>query len=297
MPIAQDILLEIKGCNQPLNTAVDCVRRKYLKSLSDQIKKPVIIYAANFNKITSGISREDIHSFMSMCYGINKEKKEVCIVLHTPGGETNAIESIVKYIRTQFDNIDVIVPMFAYSAGTMWCCACNRIYMGKNSFLGPIDPQMPFVNNNGQIDFYPAQAIIDQFETAKKECAENRNNAFAWQFILQQYAPSKITECKNAVNRSIILVKEWLTKYQNIPPKKAADIAKWLGQHNKHKDHGRPLCIEELNKKGFSIIPLEKNQQLQDATLSLYHAIDYTFQIAPSTSKIIENTAGVYIIK
>lgn len=298
MPISQEILLEIKARSQAHNNnllkGADDVRRKYLQLLSSIVKKPVIVYAANFAHPNSSISLDDVHSFMSMCCGLGK--KEVALVVHTPGGAINAIEALVKYIRTKFEAVDMIVPMYAFSAGTMWCCSCEKIYMGKNSFLGPIDPQIPFVRSDGQRIPSPAQSIIDEFNSAKKE-AEKTPDAFrAYNPILLQYAPALVTICKNAVERSKILVKEWLVEYHHLNSRTASNIANWLSQHNKHKDHGRPLSINDLNKKKMNILPLEDNQDLQDAALSLYHAIDYLFMIT-RTSKVIENTANILIMK
>lgn len=299
MPIAQDILKEInEETRKPQTTigmAVDSVRRKYLKLLSEIVKRPVIIYADNFTHPNSGISLEDVHSFMSMCCGI-KKNKDVCLVLHTPGGEINALEALVKYIRSQFEKVDVIVPMFAFSAGTMLCCACDNIYMGKNSFLGPIDPQRHFTRADGQRVFYPAQALVDQFELAKKECELNPSASFAWTPILKQYAPTQIIQCKNSVERSKILVKDWLKKYKHLDNKTANNIANWLGQHNKHKDHGRPLSVAELQMHHLPIKMLEDNQEMQDIALSLYHTIEYSFEVS-KCRKFIENSSGCYIIK
>lgn len=297
MPIAQDVLLEIQAnasVPDKIRDGADVVRRKYLSILSNILQKPVIIYAANFKRPNSSISLDDVHAFMSMCSGI--ERENVVLVIHTPGGAINAIEAVVKYLHTQFMSMDVIVPMYAFSAGTMWCCACEKIYMGKNSFLGPIDPQIPFLRADGQFTSTPAQSIIDEFETAKIAAKKDPRHMAAYAPILQQYAPSLVTICKNAVERSKILVREWLVQYHHLKPQTASSIANWLGQHNKHKDHGRPLSIADLNDKKMNILPLEENQQLQDAALSLYHAIYYSLEIT-NASKIIENSVGKYIIR
>lgn len=50
------------------------------------------------------------------------------------------------------------------SAGTMISLSANKIIMGRQSQLGPIDPQMPLSGR-----FVSAQSIIDQFEEAKKK--------------------------------------------------------------------------------------------------------------------------------
>lgn len=52
----------------------------------------------------------------------------------------------------------------AMSAGTMIACSCKEILMGKQSSLGPVDPQIYGV---------PAKSVIEEFELAKKEIEEN----------------------------------------------------------------------------------------------------------------------------
>jgi len=112
---------------------------------------------------TTQITPEDINGFMSTLYGMQWDKG-LCLVLHTPGGVTNATESIVAYLRSKFTDLEVIVPAFAMSAGTMISLASDRIVMGRQSQLGPIDPQFFFGGRS-----LSARAVVDQFERAKAE--------------------------------------------------------------------------------------------------------------------------------
>lgn len=67
--------------------------------------------------------------------------KGLDLVLHTPGDSPAAAEAIVNCLRAKFGNdIRVIVPQLAMSAGTMIACSAKQIIMGKQSSLGPIDP-------------------------------------------------------------------------------------------------------------------------------------------------------------
>jgi hypothetical protein len=105
---------------------------------------------------------------MSVMFGMTWAKG-LTLVLHTPGGVTNAAETLVAYLRSKFTDIEVIVPTYAVSAGTMISLAANRIVMGRQSQLGPIDPQF-VVGHRAQ----SAQAVVDQFEEAKKEILAER---------------------------------------------------------------------------------------------------------------------------
>ncbi len=59
--------------------------------------------------------------------------KGLDLIIHTPGGNIAATESIVDYLRRMFpDDIRAIIPQIAMSAGTMLACACNTILMAKS---------------------------------------------------------------------------------------------------------------------------------------------------------------------
>ncbi len=76
---------------------------------------------------------------MNVIYGLEK-KKGLDLILHTPGGNSAAIESLIDYLREIFGNdLRVIVPQLAMSAGTMIAFSAKEIIMGKQSSLGPVD--------------------------------------------------------------------------------------------------------------------------------------------------------------
>ncbi|MCL8207264.1 MAG: hypothetical protein K6V97_04200 [Actinomycetia bacterium] len=81
-------------------------------------------------------------------------------VLNTPGGLGAAAAHIVTRLRDHCRTLRVWVPHAAKSAGTLIALGADEIYMGPPSQLGPIDPQVPWVN--GMI---PAHAIVDSYET------------------------------------------------------------------------------------------------------------------------------------
>jgi ClpP class serine protease len=79
---------------------------------------------------------------MNFIHGLDRTKG-LDLILHTPGGDVAATESIIEYLRQMFgNNVRAIVPQMAMSAGTMIACSCKSIVMGKQSNIGPIDPQL-----------------------------------------------------------------------------------------------------------------------------------------------------------
>lgn len=276
-----------------------------LKTISAQRNnRNVLFYGSAFlqkpaaSPIMLQITHEEINGFMSVMHGMDWTKG-LTLLMHTPGGVTNATETIVAYLRSKFDDIEVIVPTFAMSAGTMISLAADKIILGRQSQLGPIDPQMPA---GGRM--VSAIAILDQFERAKKEISEDRDQAHLWAPILPSLGPALLQEAQNAIDYSEQIVADWLEKYmfKNItnPKQKALEVAKHFsrGSENGHrkKSHGRRIDRDEARGQGLTIENLETSQPLQESVLTAYHLLTIIFEKSPAL-KVLTNQQGKNWIK
>ncbi len=207
-------------------------------------------------------------------------------------------ESLVNYIRSKYSDVRVIVPHLALSAGTMIAFSANRIVMGKHSFLGPTDPQVLMATPLGP-RMIAAQAIIEQFSLAKKEC-QDRANMPAWAPMLQQYGPDLLVRCSHISKLSKDLVERWLARYMFSgaadAPVKAASITTWITKHKGFMSHARHLARDEIESHGLVIERLEDDPKLQDLVLSSFHATTHTFE-GTGCVKIIENNQGKAFVK
>ena len=303
MPTWSTILHELEqtaSASQPAD--FDGVRRKYLHALYLHTERQTILYASgwlqkeNAPAASTSINEEDIHALMEVTAGMSGS--ELDLILHSPGGSGDAAESIVSYLRSRFSDIRVIVPHLAMSAATMIACAADQIVMGKHSFLGPTDPQFLLTTPLG-IRYVPAQAVLDQFEKAKKECADPAKLS-AWLPMLEQYGPDLLERSEMALELSKMLVKQWLKtyllKFSDDAESQAESVATWLASHQNFKSHSRHLPRSELIKKGMAIVQLEEDQAFQDLSLSVFHAANHTFTGTPAV-KIVENHEGKAFIK
>lgn len=281
----------------------DAVRRKYLYKLFQHTKRNTILYASKWTQHDVNVSPdvisivdEDIQGLMEVIHGV--ENSELDLILHSPGGSLEAAEAIVQYLRSEFTYIRVIVPQMAMSAATMIACAADEIVLGKHSFLGPIDPQIILNTPLGQ-RMVPAQAISDQFEQAKRECADPTKLA-AWLPMLNQYGPDLLVQCTHASELSRSLVEGWLKSFMfSEHPNKsklASEIAEWLCDHRNFKTHGRYIPRKNVEEKGLKVTRLEGDKIAQDLILSVFHATTHTFN-GTSAVKIIENHLGRAFIK
>jgi ATP-dependent protease ClpP protease subunit len=249
----------------------DIIRRKYLKELHDLTGRNLIIYYSGWLQ-KQGISGTEVNDadkngFMAVIHKLDRSKG-LDLVLHTPGGETAATESLVDYLRSMFGaNIRAIVPQLALSAGTMIACACKTIVMGKHSSLGPIDPQFHGI---------PAHGVIEEFERATREIHFDQTKIPVWQPIIAKYNPTLIGECEKAIQWSKEMTTEWL-RTGMLEGKENADarakvIVQELSDHALTKSHARHLSAERCKSIGLEVIDLEADQKLQEAVLSVHHA-------------------------
>ena len=183
MPSWHQVLQELTTCGQP--NPLDFVRRKYLAALFQKRQRNIICYYSGWlQRPTVGgtqINDNDKNAFMASIHQLDRSKG-LDLILHTPGGEIAATESLVTYLRSMFGtDIVAFIPQIAMSAGTMIACACKEIYMGKQSNLGPIDPQFNGISSVG---------VIDEFKRAAKEIKTNPERIPLWQVIIGKYQHS-----------------------------------------------------------------------------------------------------------
>lgn len=269
------------------------MRKERMKALCAITNRNLICYISAWLQSSSmnpeiQINDNDMNGLMNAVSGIEDRSKGLDIMLHTPGGIVTATESIVNYLRKLFNmDIRVIVPHMAMSAGTMIACSSKEIIMGKESSLGPIDPQYHNV---------PAQGVLKEFERAMKETISSPNRSLIWKEIIQQYRPTFVGECENVVKMSHDLVEGWMLDCMFKRSRKKEEIVKRildeLASHDASKVHDRHYDYLKCKKLGLKVRALEDSQDLQEAVLSLYHCYLLSIYKLPNSIKYIENQNG-----
>lgn len=310
MPTWGEVLRQVQqsaALRGPLGPDLDGIRHGYTRALADLTGRAVIVYASGW--LTKGgvagtalsVEADDVHALMECCHGVHED--ELDLVLHSPGGSPEAAEQMVNYLRTQFRYIRAFVPLQAKSAATMIALGCDEIVLGLHSELGPIDPQILVPVPEGQ-RFGAAHAILRDFERAKTEVGADVKKVAAWTPILRSYAGGLLEHCTQVIALSQDVVAGWLEQYMlshedaGVPVEQRADRARKIAEHfgseaayDRHRTHGRPIRIEALERiDGLRVRRLENDGQLQDAVLSIYHALDITF--GGPAIKIVENHLG-----
>jgi len=280
MPSWSRILNEIEASANVQRTLV-LKRQGYLNAISSLTGRNVIAYYSGWLKYPAApnvsINETDKNAFMEVVCGLDR-KKGLDLILHTPGGDLAATESIVTYLKRMFNNdIRAFIPQISMSAGTMIAMSCKEIIMGEQSSLGPIDPQMGGV---------ACQAVLDEFQDAVKQVSLNPASLGLWQTIISKYRPTDLTACQNAVKWAEKLATEWLTQVNpEVNVKAVLDV---FLNHKHSFSHAKHMSKSECKSAGLNIGNLEDNQSLQDAVLSLHHCYMIYFDKF-MVSKVVEN--------
>lgn len=266
----------------------DIFRGELISRLGNYTDRNVICYYSGWLQKDApahltGITDDDMNGLMNAVHGLERSKG-VDLLLHTPGGDIAATEAIVEYLRSCFPSVRAIVPQLAMSAGTMIACACDEIVMGKESSLGPTDPQLRGVAAGG---------VIEEFDRAVQDIRAFPQLAALWQSIIAQYGPTFLGDCEKAVEASRVMISKWLEEYMFAGAVDApvGDIVDALCTHASSAMHNRHFSAAAVASFGLKVTPLEDDQELQEIVLSLHHVFMATFALLPAI-KIIESSNG-----
>jgi hypothetical protein len=226
--------------------------------------------------------------------------KRISVILTTEGGSSLAVERYVNILRQFYEEVNFIVPNYAFSAGTIFCMSGDNIYMDFFSVLGPIDPQVK--NKEGR--FVPALGYLDKINELLSKSSNNKLTPAEF-IILKEFDLAELRAYEQARDLSIDLLKKWLVKYKfknweshNTTRKgepvteqdkitRSEEIAMKLTDNNLWKSHGRPINIETLEQE----LKLRITDYGQDDTLRQSIRSYYTL----SADYIRKNEIGIFI--
>ena len=90
------------------------------------------------------------------------------IILHTHGGESQAPDTL-SLLLSKCQNVNIFIPEFAESAGTMIALSGNNIYMNWYSVTSPIDPQLDYDHDNELENTYSSKYIKELSKCKPKD--------------------------------------------------------------------------------------------------------------------------------
>lgn len=150
------------------------------KNLYDQIEndrntKVLSFVTSERQGMETAIAQDCIEPFVDLLEQVGPTDR-ISLILHTTGGQTLAAWRIVNLVRMFCDELEVLIPSMALSAGTLISIGADKIVMTKQATLGPIDPSInnplnPQANIGGQSKQVPVsvESVRGYIEAAREE--------------------------------------------------------------------------------------------------------------------------------
>ena len=122
---------------------MDYTKRKDLYQQIEQDRKTKVLAFITSDRqgMETTIAQDCIDPFVDLLEKIGPTKR-ISLLLHTNGGRTLAAWRLVNLIRIFCDELEVLIPLKALSAGTLISIGADRVVMTKQAALGPIDPSV-----------------------------------------------------------------------------------------------------------------------------------------------------------
>jgi membrane-bound ClpP family serine protease len=100
------------------------------------------------------------------------KQERLALVLYTLGGDANTPWPFVNFLRSYCEQLVVLVPFWAHSAGTLITLGADKIYMTRFATLSPIDPS---VTNEFNPDGIPiaVEDVLAFFQLASEQAGDD----------------------------------------------------------------------------------------------------------------------------
>lgn len=232
-------------------------------ALANNFKSHVIFLKSSMQQGVDDIVKDEIEEISS-----NSPIKNLTVVLETNGGSIETVERLVGVFRRHYDNVEFIVPNYAYSAGTILVLSGDQIHMDYYSVLGPIDPQIGIDDQ-----YVPGMGYLAKFKELTKiinTASDSASTRAELAFLIKRFEPAMLFIIEQATEHSKALIREWLPNYkfknwhthsstgeavtQADREERANKIATELGNAEVWHSHGRGIGIKELQKPEIKLM-------------------------------------------
>ena len=186
---------------QPLDASIRFQLDWHLNAIDKALATDVVAFVS---PIVPGLD----HRLRKAVEAIRDRKNSVAVILDTPGGIVEVVERMVATLRSNYDDMTVIVPDRAMSAGTIFALSADRIMMDYFSCLGPIDPQIEKEDR-----LLPALSYLNQFERLNEK-AEHGALTAAEYALLSKLDLGELYQFEQARELSVELLVKWLSRYK-----------------------------------------------------------------------------------
>jgi hypothetical protein len=151
-----------------------------------------------------------------------KNYNQINVILQTEGGSGEAAFIIANLLRSHASQLNIFVPIFAKSAGTLICLAADKILLTNVSELGPLDAQ---IRERKEGDTGSLKSALNGF-SALKLLQQQSLESFDYAAKFFQQSPLKLLEAMKLAVEYAASVTSPL--YSKIDPKEIGEYDREL---------------------------------------------------------------------
>ena len=278
----------------PIDDTLKQLLHTKLIALEQFLDADVLVYYGNLAPVSANLFAKLIEDLKADA----TKRDKLYIILTTLGGSAEIVERYVNILRYHYEEVNFIVPDYAYSAGTIFCMSGDSILMDYISVLGPIDPQVPNKDNK----YVAALGYLDKINEFIAKAA-NGTLTKAELIWLKDLDLGEIRSFEQARDLTTDLLQKWLVKYkfknwtqhkdntsvtEEEKRQRAIEIAQELSDNNKWKSHGKGISIAELSDLKLKIEDYSKKDTLRALIRDYYNTMDEYVRMK-SISLFIQN--------
>lgn len=264
----------------PIDDTLKQMLQNKLEALEQYLKADVLVYYGSLAPVSANLFAKIVEDLKADA--LNHDK--LYVILTTFGGSAEVVERYVNILRYHYQEVNFIVPDYAYSAGTIFCMSGDRILMDYISVLGPIDPQVPNKDNK----YVAALGYLDKVNEFIDKATKGQltNAELIW---LKELDLGEIRSFEQARDLTTDLLTKWLANYKfkkwtthndgtpvtsDEKEARAIEIAKELSDNKKWKSHGKGISIAELQAIKLKIEDYSQDTNLRPLIREYYNAMD-----------------------
>lgn len=276
-------------------------RRQLYRDIEAEFENKRVTIAF-FTSFTVPVIMEDRDADMieEMLQNTDLKGKELLLILNSPGGDALSAERIVTICRSYSHNgrFSVIVPKMAKSAATMVCLGAHEIGMSPTSELGPIDPQIPVFNDEGNlVNYLAAHEIVESYEKLLDRANKTKGRIEPYLEQLARYDAREIRRIKSAQELSASVAVSSLRTgcFRGWSDSRIKGKIKPFLNPKYTKVHGRPIYRDVAAKCGLSIKNYEVKSALWQTVWNLYVRLSHL--LGTNSAKVVESYQESYSMR
>lgn len=189
-----------------------------------------------------------------------EQVERIDLFLHTDGGESTVPWRLMTYLREYAETIDVLVPVRAFSAGTVTALGADHVVMHPIATLGPIDPTVtdpysPRDDMTGQPLGVGVEDVAAYIAMVKDDFGfgDDADLTEVFKLLTERVHPLTLGHVKRGTQQARMLG-EKLLKSRRDPPADE-DIQTLLDELTRRLFfHGHPINRREAADLGFPVV-------------------------------------------